>query len=220
MKVVIVEDQAPAQRILKKYLANYDGVELVKTFSSTNGLAELLNETEVDVIFLDIHLPQQSGIEFLKMVESPPPVIITSAFTEYAIEGYELNVIDYLVKPFSYERFKKAMSRVSKENDFVYVKSGHEYFQIKASEVFFIHSDLDYTELHLSNKKLISNRTLLNWQDVLNPHKFFRIHKSYIVNIDHVMKFTKSEVTLYGGKSLPIGRAYKVAFLKQLSGRD
>ncbi len=213
MKAIIVEDQAPAQRILKKYLSDFEKIELVGIFSSTTGLKEVLESDSIDLIFLDIHLPQQSGIDFLRGLEKVPSVIITSAFTEYAIEGFELDVVDYLVKPFSYDRFVKSVDRVLEKNELVFFKSGYDILSVKLNEIRFITSDLDYTEIHTSDKKLLSKKTLSNWEEDLDKN-FIRVHKSYIVNLSHVNKVSGNEIELNSGESIPIGRAFKDEFLR------
>ncbi|MFT5167549.1 MAG: two-component SAPR family response regulator, partial [Saprospiraceae bacterium] len=117
MNCIIIEDQPPAQRILKKYINDIGSLNLIATFSDALQAMEFLKTEEVDLVFLDIHLPKISGIDFLKTMTNPPNVILTTAFSEYALESYEFNVVDYLLKPFSFQRFVKAVSKVSVEND-------------------------------------------------------------------------------------------------------
>ena len=230
MNCIIVEDQPPAQRILKKYIEDVEFLVLKATFPDAITAIEYLKTQAVDIIFLDIHLPKLSGIDFLKTIPNPPSVILTTAFSEYALESYEFNVVDYLLKPFSFQRFVKAVSKVSErkmnaspENvdteesipeKELYVKSGYEHIKIALDDIHHITSDSDYTEIITANKKIISNESLRFWIETLPSTIFYRIHKSYIVNLKNIEKITGSQVYLSNGQKLPIGRAYKEEFLK------
>ena len=224
MTCIIIEDQTPAQRILKKYIADYGQLELLNTFSNAIDALNYLQNQNVDLIFLDIHLPKISGIEFIKSLKHQPAVILTTAFSEYAVESYELNVVDYLVKPFSFIRFVQAVTKVTTPvgnqnqptEEPLFVKSGHEFVQIVPSSILFIHSDLDYTEVHLENtKKILTNDTLANWEQRLMNKGFIRVHKSYIVHIAKIDKVVSNQITI-GGTTIPIGRAFKEDFLNRV----
>src|SRR6056297_2454757 len=160
MRCIIVEDQPPAQRILKKFIQDVPTLELVEVFSDGLKAMEFLNTESVDFMFLDIHLPKINGLDFLKSIPDPPHVILTTAFSEYALEGYDLNVVDYLLKPFSFQRFLQAVNKVSSKHEMVfkndstplteiYVKSSHEHIKVLINDIFKITSDSDYTEIHL-----------------------------------------------------------------------
>lgn len=224
MKCIIIEDQAPARRVMQKYVDDFGNLELIGSFSSALEGIEFLKTNSVDLIFLDIHLPKLSGIDFIKTLTSRPAIILTTAFTEYAVQGYELDIVDYLVKPFSFERFVKAINKVEARNNTLspaedpvsnlfFIKSGYDYIKINRDEILFIQSDLDYTEIHLSDKKLISQDTLSHWEKELRNHHFVRIHKSYLVNAAHITKVSGNTVYFNDTTSLPIGRAYKDSFL-------
>lgn len=219
MRCIIVEDQPPAQRILKKYIGDYGLIELVGTFTDAIQALEFMKANSVDLIFLDIHLPKLSGIDFLKTLDKPPAVILTTAFPEFALESYELNVVDYLLKPFSFPRFIKAVGKVKlrmakntpiePKAEPIYIKSGHEYHKVEVEDIILIHSDRDYTELQTGSVKYLSNESLKYWEDFLNSHKFIRIHKSYLINENRIVKVRSSAIELDGNHSVPIGRAYK-----------
>lgn len=217
---IIIEDQLPAQRILKKFIADIGTLKLVATFSDALGAMEFLQSTSVDLLFLDIHLPKLSGIDFLKTVSNPPRVILTTAFPDYALEGYELDVVDYLLKPFSFQRFVKAVSKVARRNTQpqptpvreIFLKSGYEHIRIDIQDILYIKSDADYTEIHLKDKKHLSSEPLKYWEDKLDSQQFIRIHKSYIVNLSWIEKIGGNLAHLSQGTTLPIGRAYKTAF--------
>lgn len=231
MRCIIVEDQPPAQRILQKFIEDVGNLELVGVFSDGLKAMEFLRAEPVELLFLDIHLPKISGIEFLKSLHNPPYVIFTTAYSEYALEGYELNVVDYLLKPFSFQRFVQAINKVPKNRQVgsqqadknaqtnlgeLYVKSGHEFLKVAIEEIISINSDSDYTEIHLEDKKILSSESLRHWLDVLDGKRFLQLHKSYIVNSSKIDRISGNLVYMNNGSRIPIGRAYKEQFMKSL----
>jgi len=228
MRCIIVEDQPPAQRILKKFIQDVPTLELVEVFSDGLKAMEFLNTECVDFMFLDIHLPKINGLDFLKSIPEPPQVILTTAFSEYALEGYDLNVVDYLLKPFSFQRFLQAVNKVSAKyeqvipkNDAsylseIYVKSSHEHIKVQVKDIYTIASDSDYTEIHLQDKKILSNEPLRHWMEVLGGSQFYQIHKSHIVNTKKIDRISGNLVVLINGTKIPMGRAYKDSFLKNI----
>ena len=226
MNCIIIEDQAPAQRVLQKYVKDMGTLNLKGTFNTAVRALDFLREEEIDLIFLDIHLPGVSGMDFLKSLSKPPAVIFTTAFSDYAVESYEMDVVDYLIKPFSFQRFLKAVAKVkpaakqmsaaSGAGQEFFVKSGHEYIKVNSKDVIFIKSDMDYTELVLADKKLLSPETLQYWEQKLKELRFLRVHKSYLVNMAKIEKVAGNQVFLKGDKEVPIGRAYKEDFLKKV----
>ena len=225
---IIIEDQPPAQRILQKFITDGGSLELKATFSSAIEAITFLQKNSIDLIFLDIHLPMISGMDFLKTLKNSPQVILTTAFSEYAIESYEYNVIDYLLKPFSFQRFVQAITKsisientsrkiaaykeVNIDNSFM-IKSGHEFVKIYSDDILYIKSDDDYTELVASNKVHLSSDSLKKWLVKLGPN-FCQVHKSYIINTTHLQKVSGNQIFLKEDKTIPIGRAFKEYFLK------
>ncbi|MDG1729417.1 MAG: response regulator transcription factor [Algibacter sp.] len=225
---IIIEDQPPAQRILQKFITDVGSLELKATFSSAIEAITFLQKNSIDLIFLDIHLPMISGMDFLKTLKNSPQVILTTAFSEYAIESYEYNVIDYLLKPFSFQRFVQAITKsisientsrkiaaykeVNIDNSFM-IKSGHEFVKIYSDDILYIKSDDDYTELVASNKVHLSSDSLKKWLVKLGPN-FCQVHKSYIINTTHLQKVSGNQIFLKEDKTIPIGRAFKEYFLK------
>lgn len=220
---IIIEDQSPAQRILKRYIEDIGSLNLINTFSDPIKAMSFLKSNSVDVIFLDIHLPKLSGIDFLKAISNPPKVILTTAFPGYALESYDLDVVDYLLKPFSFQRFVKAVSKLSLSDQGVenaiesnttnskslFLKSGHEYIKIDIDQISHINSDADYTDVYYAEKKFISSESLKYWEDTLSKYEFIRVHKSYIVNLKMVEKIAKNQIYLLTKAMVPIGRTYK-----------
>lgn len=228
MKCLIIEDQPPAQRILKKYIEDMGTLNLLATFPDAIQAMDFLKTQEVDLIFLDIHLPKISGIDFLKAMPNPPQVILTTAFPDYALESYEFNVVDYLLKPFAFQRFVKAVSKVPAKKTAepiygaaesprkeIFIKSGYEHIKIVLDDILYVKSDADYTEIYLPQKKLLSAEPLRYWLENLDAQQFARIHKSYIVNISKIEKIVGNQLYLSDGAAIPIGRVYKEKFIQQ-----
>ncbi|MBO6829319.1 response regulator transcription factor [Allomuricauda sp.] len=228
MRCIIVEDQPPAQRILRKFIQDVPTLQLVEVFSDGLKAMEFLNTESVDLMFLDIHLPKINGLDFLKSIPNPPNVILTTAFSEYALEGYDLNVVDYLLKPFSFQRFLQAVNKVNAKYEQegsksgaiplteIYVKSSHEHIKVLVNDIYSITSDSDYTEIHLADKKILSNESLRHWVDVLGGNHFYQIHKSHIINTQKIDRISGNLVSLTNGAKIPMGRAYKDNFLKSI----
>jgi len=232
MTCIIIEDQPPAQRILQKYIQDIGTLELKATFADALTALEFLKTTTVELIFLDIHLPKISGIDFLKILNPQPKVILTTAFSDYALQGYELDVMDYLLKPFSFERFVKAVSKITYQKEqtvtlpptlnttptalkesFIFIKTGKDYQKIEVANIQFIKSNGDYTQVFMTKGKHLVSQPLKYWLDKLDADRFCQIHKSYIVNVHHISKVTGNQVVI-GDNLLPIGRTYREGFVK------
>ncbi|MCG8477219.1 MAG: LytTR family DNA-binding domain-containing protein [Cytophagales bacterium] len=225
---IIIDDQPPAQRVLKKYIEDLGTLALEGCFSDALTALEFLKGNSVDLIFLDIHLPKISGLQFLKILPVQPQVILTTAYSEYALEGYELNVTDYLLKPFSFERFVKAVSKVKKgkeENnekvyevekplDVLFIKSGHDHLRVKLESVLFIKSELDYTEIFTAEKKYLTSSPLRYWAEKLPAQQFAQVHKSYVVNVSNIIKVSRNQIFFDSGQVVPIGRAFRENFVR------
>jgi DNA-binding LytR/AlgR family response regulator len=230
MKCIIIEDQPPAQRILKKYIEDIGTLHLMATFSDAIQAMDYLKTAAVDLIFLDIHLPKMSGIDMLRTVPQLPPVILTTAFSDYALESYEFRVVDYLLKPFSFQRFVKAVSRVpapgapesrvgaAKAPDShaeIFIKSGYEYIRIGTDTIVYIKSDADYTEICLSEKKYLSSEPLRHWLETLDSDRFVQVHRSFIVNVAKIVKVVGNQLYMDNESIVPIGRAFKEDFAER-----
>ena len=230
IRCIIIEDQPPAQRVLKKFINDIGNLELKAVFTDALQAMDFLRTESIDLIFLDIHLPKISGIDFLKSLAHRPHVILTTAFSDYALESYNYDVVDYLLKPFSFERFVQAVSKVpapkpeqsgqdsmpdnSASMDILFIKSGYEHIKIDVADIRYIQSDADYTEIFSGERKYLSNEPLRYWEENLNPKRFVRIHKSYIINTSKIEKIVGNQVRLDKDTNLPIGRAFKENFMK------
>jgi DNA-binding LytR/AlgR family response regulator len=230
MKCIIIEDQPPAQRLLKKYIEDIGTLQLMATFSDAIQAMDYLKTASVDLIFLDIHLPKMSGIDLLRTVPELPSVILTTAFSDYALESYEFRVVDYLLKPFSFQRFVKAVSRVPLQStpelrtgpaktpdspSEIFIKSGYEYIRIGTEDIVYIKSDADYTEIYLADKKYLSSESLRHWLETLDGNRFVQVHRSYIINVARIVKVVGNQLYMRDQSVVPIGRAFKEDFAER-----
>lgn len=221
LNCLIIEDQLPAQRILQTYIESMPELRLIKACSNALDATTLLRREDIDLIFLDINLPKISGISFLKNLAAPPKVIITTAYPDYALEGFELDVVDYLLKPFSFERFHKAVLKAlsqpheAKALDYLFIKSDKEFYKIEVADILFLKSDDNYVKIITPNKQHMQSGSLQSWTEQL-PDSFVRVHKSYMVNLSKVDKVAGNRVYI-NPHEIPIGRAYREALLKRIS---
>jgi len=231
MKVnaIIIDDEPLAQNVIKQYAAKLPNLDIVGTCHDAICAHQTLKETDVALIFLDINMPKLSGISFLKTLKNPPLVIFTTAYSEYALEGYELNAIDYLKKPFSFERFCKAyfkaeeLLQLKKEatekpnteikSDFLFVKSNKKTYKIAFTEMLYIEGLGDYIQIHLKDQKIITNLSMKKILELLPNELFYRIHKSFIISLNHI-QLVEGNMVLINDKKLPIGNSYRQDFMQ------
>src|SRR6185295_17754325 len=221
IKCIIVEDEPLAVKVLSDYISQVTFLELQGTFKDAIRAAEYLRGATVDLIFLDIHLPKLKGMAFLKTLTNPPAVIITTAYHQYAVEGFTLNVTDYLLKPFDFERFLIAVTKVKtaeqekqkpNENqdskDFVFLNVQKKKVKILFSEVLYIESQREYVKIVTTKGEYISKMSTHEIEALLPPRLFKRIHRSFIVSISKIESYT-AEIVEVNGISIPIGRGYR-----------
>ncbi len=222
LNCIIIEDQIPAQETLKSYIEQVPSLKLLNTYISPLEALQDLDSGLVDVLFLDIHLPKLSGIELLRSLKNPPQTILTTAFTEYAIDGFDLDVVDYLLKPFSFERFLKSISKINKKevrqkapnNDFLFVRNKGQIKKIAISEIEYVEAKGDFTVICTTENREVANISLQKLLLSLGE-KFVRCHKSYIVNIDRIEKIIGNHI-LINTKEISIGRTYKDQFMERI----
>ncbi len=232
IKAVVVDDEPHAIEIMVKYLAHFPEVEIIETCKDGMSAFHILQRKSVDLVFLDVKMPGISGVELLKSLKNPPKVIFTTAFTEYAVEGFELDAVDYLVKPISFNRFLKAMDKVltsmgakrqatifpennNDVNKFLYLKVDRKTVKVNVKDIYWIESIRDYVKVVLLDKVLISKQKISILEELLPEDQFCRIHKSFIVSINKVESYYAHAVEILG-KELPIGRNYKQQAIKCL----
>lgn len=223
MKCIIIEDEEPAQQLLTKYIAQTPGMECIEIYDSIVGIApKTLSDS--DLIFLDIQLPGANGIEFLKNLEVKPIIIITTAYRDYAVDAFEEAVDDYLLKPFSYQRFLKAMMRAQNnlankkatiKNDLLFVYADKTFYKIRKAEILFLKSEVDYVYFYYQNNKLLVQDTMNNWEKELKNDGFVRVHRSFLINPNKIEKVEGNQI-LIGEHKIPIGVTYKKDFMQLL----
>ncbi len=220
---VILEDEKPAQQVLQQYIKKTPFLNLINTYESGLDIPKEVIDA-ADLLFLDVQLPEITGLTFLKSLSNPPKVIVTTAFSNYAIEAFEAAVIDYLLKPFSYERFFKAVDRVrnlsgslepsSTENVFVYADKA--FFNIQLSHINFLKAEVDYVKIDTHQRDYLILDSLKNWKEKLKGRQFIQCHRSYIVNMNKVKKVYDNQVHFEDGTQIPIGNTYKSLLIQSI----
>jgi len=229
VRALIIDDEPLAQNVIIQYAAKLPDLEIAGTCNDAICAHKTLQENEIELIFLDINMPKLSGISFLKALKNPPLVIFTTAYSEYALEGFELNAIDYLKKPFSFERFCKAyfkaeeLLQLKKESnekphaeaqiDFLFVKSNKKTYKIAYSEIYYIEGLGDYIQIHLKNQKIITNLSMKKMLELLPQNQFYRIHKSFIISLENI-ELVEGNMVKINDNKLPIGNSYRKQFMQ------
>jgi DNA-binding LytR/AlgR family response regulator len=223
MKAIIVDDEPKAIQLITSYLEHFNIIELAATFRNGLKAFEYLSKEPIDLIFLDINMPHISGISLSKMLPENIKVIFTTAYSDYAVESYEIQEVDYLVKPISLERFIKSISRILTHNDssnvdnknIILVKSGSETFRIDSSLILFLEKDGNYMNYNFVSQKIMARETVQESLDKL-PNNFIQTHKSYIVNTDKIVSFGKNNVNMMGKENIPISETFRSEVVKRL----
>lgn len=229
IKCLLVDDEPLAITLLQQHVAQIDFLEVAGTCPNALKALEALKKTEVDLMFLDIRMPAINGIDFLKMLRNPPKVIITTAYREYALDGYDLDIIDYLLKPITFDRFFKAIERylrndnrplpsaipVIVEASNICIKSGYRNVRINTDDVLYMESLKDYVKIVTSEGLITTKYRISDMENELSGKGFLRIHRSFIVNTKHISAFTASDIEI-GKTELPIGESYKALVLQAL----
>jgi two-component system, LytTR family, response regulator len=213
---IIVEDEPLAAKVLQDYVAEVPFLELKGWFKDAILASEFLRENSVDLIFLDIHLPKLKGMAFLKTLQHPPAVIITTAYHQYAVEGFDLNVTDYLLKPVEFERFLVAVSKVTPETkegekeskDYLFINVQKKKVKILFPEILYIESQREYVKIVTAKKEFLSKMSTHEIESLLPSNLFKRIHRSFIVSVPRIESYTTEEVEI-NGVTIPVGRDYR-----------
>ncbi|MGB0888521.1 MAG: LytR/AlgR family response regulator transcription factor [Vicingaceae bacterium] len=233
-KAIIVEDEKLARDLVKNYLSAQENIELIGEFADGFSGLKAINELKPDIVFLDVQMPKLTGLELLELVEENPHIIFTTAYDAYAIKAFDLNAVDYLLKPFSKERFNKALDKVfekiegttktnnvtqlknhiaeNKVLDKIVVKSNSNIHVIPLAEVIYIESEDDYVMIHTNKGKHLKHQTMKFYEQQLDANKFIRIHRSFIVNVSEINKIEKFgkesyQVVLKNGAGLKVSRS-------------
>ena len=221
IKCIVIEDEPLAVKVLSDYILQVPFLELQETFKNAFLATEYLRDNITELIFLDIHLPKLKGMTFLKTLSHPPAIIITTAYHQYAVEGFDLNVTDYLLKPFAFERFLAAVNKVKtvqneiqktneseEKKDFIFLNIQKKKVKILFSEIVYIESQREYIKIVTTKKEYISKIGTHEIEGLLPANLFKRIHRSFIISISKIDSYT-AEIVELNGVSIPIGRGYR-----------
>ncbi len=227
IRCIIIDDEPSSQNVLKKFITDVDFLELINICGNAIEALQVLKQgISIDLLFLDINMPKVSGLTFYKSLQYPPHVIFITAYPQYAVDGFELNAIDYLLKPFSFDRFFTAVNKVldkkSNENQLkntsgsIIIKSNKVLHKINTDSILYIEAFGDYVKVHLTDTFIITNSTFTNMLATLKSFKFIRVHKSFAINTDKLNRIAGNQVFIQD-ITLPIGLAYKAEFLKAVN---
>jgi len=232
IKCIIVDDEPPAIQLLENYCSLIEHTEVVATCQSAIKAFDLFNTVNVDLLFLDIQMPVLTGIDFLKSLKNPPAVIFTTAYREYAIDGYDLDIVDYLLKPISFDRFLKSVDRYRKKfssvqspvlkgesMEYIFFNINKKHHKILIDDIYYIESLKDYVRIHTSGEKLVVKGNLGSILKNLPSARFTRIHRSYAIAMKALKTYSQRNVEI-NDISLPIGESYKEALLKRIKEKD
>lgn len=227
LRCLLIDDEPPALKVLQSHIAQIDGLEVAGVCNNAVEAIKVLHQKTVDVIFLDIKMPMIIGTDFLRNLSHPPKVIFVTAYRDYAVEGFELDAVDYLVKPVSFERFLKAVDKLQRTGSsklkpeepayeanpkaFVYLKADKVMQKIFINDIIFVESWKDYVKLYfVGGKQLLVKQSISAMENVLPDQQFLRVHRSYIVSLDKIAGYTSMSIKM-PTKEIPIGRLYKQA---------
>jgi two-component system, LytTR family, response regulator len=231
IRCLVIDDEPPAREIIRRYIAEVPMLQLAGECGNAVQAIQFLQSKPVDLLFLDIRMPQLNGTELLKVIRNPPPVIFTTAHPEYALEGYELDVMDYLLKPIRFDRFVKAVNKVfqlrgqhtidhapveeKKEESFVYFRADRKMVKVMLQDILYIESMKDYIKVFTCNGIIITKQSMTSVEAMLPEKQFIRTHRSFLVSLNKINSFT-SELLEVGKTEIPIGKLFRSNVLKVL----
>lgn len=232
--VIIVDDEYLAQKLLQDYVSKVESLQLVATCSNAFEAMDALKSNKVDIMLLDIQMPDLMGLELVRSLDNKPAVIFTTAYSEYAVDAFNLAVSDYLLKPFDFPRFFQAINKaisnvkpdegredvapidtVSRSNDFITVKADYKLYKINYDDLLYIEGQHEYVTFHTTQRRITALFALKDLEEILPKDQFVRVHKSYIVSFKHIQDLDKSDVTVAGNK-VPVGASYRDDLLSRL----
>jgi DNA-binding LytR/AlgR family response regulator len=230
IKAIAIDDEPPALKVIETFCNQIDYIDLQKTFTKPAEALNFLKENSIDLIFLDINMPSQNGIDFYKSIPNSSAVIFTTAYSEYAVDGFNLNALDYLLKPFSISRFQQAVNKAKEYLEFInhkessklthlFVKADYSLIKINFSDIAYIEGLDDYLKIHIKNSKtIVARMTMKVMIERLPKNRFIRVHRSFIVPLDNI-KSIRSKTILLDKFEIPIGMSYEAEFLKKFGNR-
>ena len=228
---IIIDDEPLARKGLKEYIADVDFLELAGEFDSPLKATDALSRQQIHLLFLDIHMPKISGIDFLRTLQHPPLVIFTTAYPQYAVEGFDLSVLDYLLKPISFDRFFKAVMKAKEhyehrqpgpaqvhtelKDDYIFIKADNKLVKLAYNDIVFVEALQNYVAIHTADKKFITYLTFKSIEESLPADKFIKVHKSYLVAIAKIASIEGNEI-IAGTHHIPISRNLKDEVMERL----
>ncbi len=227
MTCIVLDDEPLALRLLKNYIERTDGIQSGGLFLNSAQALARLNEGGVDLLLMDIQMPEISGLEIVGRLQTPPMVVFTTAYPQYAVEGFELNAVDYLLKPIGYDRFLKMLERVkhlkrltdaalSEVPATITVKSDYHLIPVPVSDIMMVEALDDYIKIDLGSKKIVSRTTMTHMEQLLASHRFIRVHRSYIVPVERIAWLRNKKIGV-GDREIPVGEKYLDAVKKILA---
>lgn len=231
IRCIVVDDEPMAREILESYLEKVPALQLIASCKNVQEAIAVTSKTPVDLIFLDIHMPEISGMSFARIIDKKVKVIFTTAYREYAAEGFDIEALDYLLKPIAFERFQQAVRKyqelcvvpvqATKEiqqetTSFMFVRADRKMVKVNFDDIVFIESLSDYLKIHLEEGIIVTRETISSMEEKLPHQEFIRIHRSFIVSLDKITSYT-NELIEIGQKELPLSRSYKEIVLNQLN---
>ncbi|RZL69508.1 MAG: response regulator transcription factor [Pedobacter sp.] len=242
LKCIAVDDEPLALDIIADYVAKVPFLELVKRTENAIEAMQLVQEGNIDLVFLDIQMPELTGIQFLKIAGNKASYILTTAYSQYALESYDLNVSDYLLKPIAFDRFYKAVEKVRNQRqkqettavpvpepvaapvnapiqDFIFVKTEHKIQKIELDDILYIEGLKDYISIFTKNERVITLQNMKKMEETLPKGDFIRVHKSYIIAVDKIESIERSRIAI-AGKTIPVGDTYRDAFFKLIDAKN
>lgn len=233
IRCMVIDDEPPARSVLTNYIQQVPMLHLEAEAGNAIQALAVLQRLPIDLLFLDIHMPQLNGLDFLRTLKNPPRVILTTAYPEYAIQGYELNVVDYLLKPIPFERFIRAVNKATENlhnrrepanaaeertsSTFVYFRADRKMKKVMLNDIRYIESMKDYVKVYTREEMIISKQSISSVEAMLPDKDFIRVHRSFIVALAHIRHFSNELIGL-GETEIPIGKIYRQTALKQLQG--
>ncbi len=227
LKCLVVDDEAIAIKGISNYIQKVDFLHLVATASSAQEAMDILEETPIDILFLDINMPKVSGLELLESLTDAPLTIFTTAYSEYALDGFRLHVVDYLMKPIPFQRFYEAcqlakqtfLSKIYREADlasqesYVYIRQGDSFEKIDPSDIIYVEGMQNYLKLHLKTKNVVIHQTMSSLEELLPQAIFFRTHRSYLINMNYIHQISGGQVAMSNGDKIAIAKPRRQALL-------
>ena len=223
MKYLIIDDEPIAHRIIEGYCAELPHLDKVGNAYNAFEASVIVSKQKVDLVFLDLNMPKMTGFEWLKTLSSPPKIIVTTAYKEHALEGYELDIVDYLLKPFSFPRFLKAVNKASEmenesvpqptsipqtENSSFFLKGDKKHLQIHTGDILFVEAMGNYSKVYLKNEMILSHEKISSLETILPAENFLRVHKSFLVAIDKIKLIQGNQIFIQE-HTIPVGQTYR-----------